>query len=428
MLINFCKKYFHLFLCFFLLYSAWSYAASLEAQESIEHTSLSLASKKLKQQVKKEKNPSRLRALKASLACLQLNGKLGMKQFGVSEKELFQIALFIEIDLSKYIAEKKYYITPQESHLSCPIEYDPETRSCFIHLREILGGGAYKRVTRCIRYDVNTPEFFAACTQTVPMDKEIEMAKVLCGSKGLVQVKAFTTHIENEKVYYTLFCKHYQPGSLAKVLDLGLSQFTLEEKVTIALDILKGLETMQAKGVVHRDLKKENYLLNIKKNANGKKRKRTLEVAICDFGYASYACDAHELKAQGTTTYIAPEGLFANTMHGTDYHKTDLFASGCVLYRLFYNKKPQWQISSSVKDAESLTVRYRRLITCLEKETGEARGRIVAKLSKGLKLSLKEELEQVILTMVHPNPAKRVPASELRQRLEKAYLQLRKKS
>ena len=403
----------------FLPCSAQSDNVTLRQSGTLQnHENSSL--KRLKNQAKKEKNQQLSNALKAVEACQKLHHKLD-----ISQKELIQIALFIETDLKKYIAEKKYYLHPKETRLACPIEYDPKTGSLFIHLRGILGGGAYKTITCCIRYDVKAPELFAACTQTANMDKEIEMAKALRGSTGLLQMRAVTYRYKDGVVYHTLFCKLYQPGSLATLLDTGSIQFTLDEKIAIALDILKGLEAMQAKGIVHRDLKKENYLVDIQKN---KKNKRTVKAVICDFGYASYAHEAFELKAQGTTAYIAPEGLFVSTMHGADYYKTDLFAAGCVLYRLFYNKKPEWQISTSAKDSESTNTRYKRLIACLEKETGEARDQILAKLAKGIKLSQKEALENVILSMVHPNPLNRSTASQLRRRLEEMNKRFHKKA
>jgi len=84
--------------------------------------------------------------------------------------------------------------------------------------------------------------------------------------------------------------------------------------------IIQGMDYMQNKGIVHRDLKLENMMINEKG-----------ELKIVDFGFATDA-DIHCLdEYRGTKTYMAPEikeGLLY------DGNKSDVFSAGVILFIL----------------------------------------------------------------------------------------------
>ena len=190
----------------------------------------------------------------------------------ISLAELVQITYFIEVRLKDFIQAKKYYLTTKDSALSRAIEYDPITESVFIHLdtknSPCLGIGAKKRVTKSILYDADHPEILARLDQHAKCQREMEMSKKLRGVDGVLQVRAYTERQEDGVSYRTMFCKLYRQGTIFQVLKNAEYKFTLKEKMHIALSIIKGLEGMQKRNIVHKDLHHHNYLVNISKKKN----------------------------------------------------------------------------------------------------------------------------------------------------------------
>lgn len=78
------------------------------------------------------------------------------------------------------------------------------------------------------------------------------------------------------------------------------------------------LEYMHGKGVVHRDLKLENILVDDNMN-----------LKVADFGFATFR-KIHSLKSyRGTMTYMAPEIKLGQTYDGV---QIDLFSTGVILF------------------------------------------------------------------------------------------------
>lgn len=91
----------------------------------------------------------------------------------------------------------------------------------------------------------------------------------------------------------------------------------------ISRGILEGLRYLHENGILHRDLKPPNILLNKK-----------LEVKICDFGSAiseDHRIDGSFPNEGFTTWYKSPEILFGSKAY--DY-KTDIWSFGCVFGEL----------------------------------------------------------------------------------------------
>jgi len=78
------------------------------------------------------------------------------------------------------------------------------------------------------------------------------------------------------------------------------------------------LSYMQGKGVVHRDLKLENILVD-----------DHLNLKVADFGFATYK-KVHKLKSyRGTMTYMAPEIKEGKVYDGK---QIDMFSTGVILF------------------------------------------------------------------------------------------------
>lgn len=91
--------------------------------------------------------------------------------------------------------------------------------------------------------------------------------------------------------------------------------------------ILKGAVYMHEKGIVHRDIKLPNILIDDQ-----------MQMKIADFGLAILESDAH-LEAKivcGTTNYLAPEVV---KLAGHE-RRSDVWAIGVIAFVLLYGCKP----------------------------------------------------------------------------------------
>lgn len=109
----------------------------------------------------------------------------------------------------------------------------------------------------------------------------------------------------------------------------------LEVRLKIAYDVALAFKYMHKCGIVHRDLKSHNLLID-----------QNFHVKVCDFGLARFQvssfpnCKADVGKGasqfSGTPAYMAPE-LFQKRQYD---HKVDVFAFGCLLWELVCREVP----------------------------------------------------------------------------------------
>ena len=117
-----------------------------------------------------------------------------------------------------------------------------------------------------------------------------------------------------------------QGGELYEMI---VERKTFSEKDTshIMKQVFSALEYLHGIGIVHRDLKLENMLLNDKK---------TLDVKVADFGLSKLYSGQALQTACGTPFYVAPDILL-----GTGYGpEVDMWACGVLLYILLSGRLP----------------------------------------------------------------------------------------
>lgn len=99
-----------------------------------------------------------------------------------------------------------------------------------------------------------------------------------------------------------------------------------DKAIETARKLCAGLAAAHERGVIHRDLKPQNIMIN-----------KRGEVVVMDFGLAAVADQLSGSEARdGTPAYMAPEQLKGSRASAG----SDIYALGLVLYELFTGKKP----------------------------------------------------------------------------------------
>lgn len=102
-----------------------------------------------------------------------------------------------------------------------------------------------------------------------------------------------------------------------------------QEIVRIGMEAARGLAAAHAQGLIHRDIKPGNILLE---SASGR-------VKLTDFGLARVADDVKLTRTgfvSGTPLYMSPE----QTMGEAADHRSDLFSLGAILYEMAAGQPP----------------------------------------------------------------------------------------
>jgi len=111
--------------------------------------------------------------------------------------------------------------------------------------------------------------------------------------------------------------------------------------------ILQAVQYIHSNGIVHRDIKLENIIVD-----------KSMNIKLADFGFATNDHIDRLDSFLGSPAYMAPEILDGKIYNGT---KTDIFALGVVLFGLVCGVAPF--ISATQSDAY-----YKMLMSDREKD------------------------------------------------------------
>ena len=135
-------------------------------------------------------------------------------------------------------------------------------------------------------------------------------------------VAIYDADVYKDFCYLTL---EYVDGSTLKKSCHKDSLLPLKRVVEITLDACNGLDYAHKRGVIHKDIKPSNIIID---GSEGRAK-------ITDFGIAQITGKTAEMGVFGTPSYMSPE----QAEDGVVGPETDIFSLGCVLYELLTGQK-----------------------------------------------------------------------------------------
>ncbi|KAJ6519735.1 MAP kinase [Mycena sanguinolenta] len=203
---------------------------------------------------------------------------------------------------------------------------------------ELIGRGTYGRVYLAL--NATTGEMIAVKQVEIPRtasDKndsrqvtvvqalilESETLKVL-DHPNIVQYLGFEETPSN----LSIFLEYVPGGSIGSCL-LRHGRFDEDVTKSFTSQILAGLEYLHSKGILHRDLKSDNILVEM-----------TGVCKISDFGISKRTDDQNDAHTamQGTVFWMAPEVI--NTAKKGYSFKIDIWSIGCVVQEMWAGTRP----------------------------------------------------------------------------------------
>ncbi|CDO96060.1 unnamed protein product [Kluyveromyces dobzhanskii CBS 2104] len=201
---------------------------------------------------------------------------------------------------------------------------------------EIIGKGSFGAVYLAL--NVTTGEMMAVKQVTVPQfssqdESVISMVEALksevttlkdLNHLNIVQYLGF----EEKNEIYSLFLEYVAGGSVGSLIRM-YGRFDDQLIRHLTKQVLKGLAYLHSKGILHRDMKADNLLLD-----------NDGVCKISDFGISRKSNNIYsnsEMTMRGTVFWMAPE--MVDTAHGYSA-KVDIWSLGCVVLEMFAGKRP----------------------------------------------------------------------------------------
>ncbi|KAK1221245.1 mitogen-activated protein kinase kinase kinase [Marasmius sp. AFHP31] len=224
--------------------------------------------------------------------------------------------------------------------VSSVVESAPTVKATFKWVRgELIGKATYGRVY--LATNAATGETMALKQVNLPrtpsdrndegqtavvraLRLEIETLKCL-DHPHIVEYRGF----EKTPANLSMFLK-YAPGGSVKSVLLKHGKFSEAVSISFTAQILSGLEYLHSKGILHRDLKAGNILIELPDGV----------CRISGFGMCTQTTESHgpDTAMMGTIYWMAPEVI---NPQGKSYNfKVDIWSLGCVVLEMLAGTRP----------------------------------------------------------------------------------------
>ena len=164
-----------------------------------------------------------------------------------------------------------------------------------------------------------------------PLDKEKSVRRFRREVESTIQLShpniVSVLDVDETEEYHILVTEVVHGPNLKEHI-LKSSPLDVDEVISIAMMTLRGIEHAHDRGIIHRDIKPQNILLD----TNGR-------VKITDFGIAKALSETRMTETNqviGSVQYISPEQAKG---HNTD-ERTDIYSFGVMLFELLTGRLP----------------------------------------------------------------------------------------
>lgn len=193
-----------------------------------------------------------------------------------------------------------------------------------------IGGGMCTKIKKAFSLKLNKRVAIKiANLKQIPQEvrnkflpREIITLKELSGNERIVQLHEY--FMSSNKLYMVL--EYAENGDL---LDYICARKKLSERTSrmFFMDILSGLSACHKRGIIHRDIKCENLLID-----------GNYRLKLADFGFArsQRTCELSRTYC-GSLAYTAPEVIMEKPYSGK---AADIWSSGVVLYAMLSGRLP----------------------------------------------------------------------------------------
>ncbi|KAF7374439.1 MAP kinase kinase kinase mkh1 [Mycena sanguinolenta] len=214
----------------------------------------------------------------------------------------------------------------------------PSTPTFKYILGKMIGKGSYARVYLAL--NANNGELMAVKRVETPQTvsdradlQQLEMAEVLKFERKILEDLEHPNIVQYlgfEETPYTfnIFLEYVPGGTIGSCLQKH-GKFDQDVTKWFTSQILAGLEYLHSTGILHRDLKGDNILV------------QTSGVCkISDFEISKENMQGQAFTAmKGTAYWMAPEVLIAHNGRGYD-SKVDIWSVGCVVLEMWTGERP----------------------------------------------------------------------------------------
>ena len=278
----------------------------------------------------------------------------------------------------------------------------PETNLNFYKYGRLIGQGAFGKVNLGLN----------VLTGRVVAIKSFNKSNLNSNSENMKKIKYETNLMKKlnhpnitkilelfeDKEYILIIMEYINGGNLFSFLK---KHRKVSEKTAKLLyrQIILGIKYMHQQGIVHRDIKLENILIDLNNN-----------IKICDFGIGRVLSSPEQplFDQCGTPMYIAPEILLCSKEKGYKGFPVDIWSSGIVLYILLSGTLP----FSFKNSSSSLSESNESNLSEDNNNNTELQYSIINKEPKEIE-NISKEAEDLLKKILKKNPEKRITCEEI---------------
>ncbi len=235
-----------------------------------------------------------------------------------------------------------------ESDITTPPS--PEHKRCdcygnYTIVRELSSGG-FGLTMLTNRQDDPSKEY---TLKIIPHQQDADEIKIIQALRGELGVTQYVEHFYCTTHNKTSIVTEYVPGKelFQYIIDNGA--LTEDQCKDVFKQLCTIMDSVHIKGIVHRDLKTENILINDQ-----------LKVTIIDWGLAFFPKQTEKRRSCGSPYYVAPEVISSIPCYNGP--EIDVWSLGVVLYAMLTAKLPfnDDNINKLFKNIKSCKVDYER--------------------------------------------------------------------